>query len=238
MANTLGIHDDEALNLVRDIEKAFDVNIGKESESILTVGQLHDLLLRKIPLRDTDKKCASAVAFYRLKQGIKTLGLDVQAAPSADLRQLEINGAKNSLRALEKETGLRLPEPGFTRLGLFGLYTSLFSFFAFAGFSIYHPLDFWHLILVVIFLAGITIARLTPGKLPKSCSTLGKLAEKTAALNYGDLIKLGASHSDKQIWKNLVALLQNDILSASEITRDTFFSQSQLSKKISRHALN
>jgi len=69
-----------------------------------------------------------------------------------------------------------------------------------------------------------------PGKLPKGCSTLAGLTRKVAALNFGRLIKLGANHCENEIWKNLLELLSEFALPKSEITRETYFLQSQLRK--------
>ena len=64
MANTLGLDDDlDGVELVRDSEKAFEIKIANnEAERLLTVGQLYDLLLSKIPVDDAQRKCASAMS--------------------------------------------------------------------------------------------------------------------------------------------------------------------------------
>jgi hypothetical protein len=67
-----------------------------------------------------------------------------------------------------------------------------------------------------------------PGKLPANCSSLADLTRAAAAMNYGRLVKMGARHRDEDIWENLVGALSGYALPKLEITKETFFLQSQL----------
>jgi hypothetical protein len=62
-------------------------------------------------------------------------------------------------------------------------------------------------------------------------NTLADLTKAAAAMNYGRLLKMGARHRDDDIWDNLVEALSNYALPKPDITRETFFLQSQLKKR-------
>jgi acyl carrier protein len=70
MPNTLGLDDDlEPVEVVRHLERIFDIRVSnEEAESIFNVGEFYDLLLDKIPSNDADRKCASAMTFYRIRR--------------------------------------------------------------------------------------------------------------------------------------------------------------------------
>jgi hypothetical protein len=235
VANTLGLDDDlDSVELVKNIEEAFDIEIGNEAEQVFAVGELYDLVRRKIPVNDTDKKCASAMTFYRLRQGLGRMGYKARLSPAADIRFLERGGTKTNIRKLESETGLRLPRSDLTTTALVGcLAPVLLPVIWIAVSRVFpdYPVPNWLIYGLMAFpVYWGAILFLDPGRLPKDATTLGGLSRKTAALNYGKLIREGASRSDNQLWENLVELLSDYALPKSEITRETVFLQSQIKK--------
>jgi hypothetical protein len=84
---------------------------------------------------------------------------------------------------------------------------------------------------VGLVVAGVILKYGDSGELPPHCETLADLTRTVAAMNYGSLVKLGARHRDEDIWENLVDALSGYALSKLEITRETFFLQSQLQKR-------
>lgn len=237
MVNSLGLDDDlDGVELVQDLEKAFDISIAdSEAEQILTVGQLYDLLLSKFPADETHRKCASAMAFYRLRRAIKNLDQDTELNPSTDLTFLEARGLKATFRKIQEQSELRLPRLGISvgaSLGclgvalLFAVAGGASKFFQWGFLSEVNGFE-WAGAFVAVAWA---ILYFDDGKLPKNCSTLGGFTKQVAAMNYGRLIRVGASHRDIDIWNNLLELLSSYALPKSEITRDTFFLQSQLKK--------
>jgi hypothetical protein len=59
---------------VRRLERVFDIEVAAEDVSrVFTIGDFHDLLLSKIPPNEADRKCASAMAFYRIKGALQRL---------------------------------------------------------------------------------------------------------------------------------------------------------------------
>jgi hypothetical protein len=91
MPNTLGLDDDmEPAEVVDELARVFDVAISnEEAESILTVGDFYDLLLRKLVPGEGDGKCATAMAFYRIRRALRSLGYGQDLTPATDLRFLE-----------------------------------------------------------------------------------------------------------------------------------------------------
>lgn len=235
MPNTLGLDDDlDSVELVRDLEKAFEIKIANdEAERLLTVGQLYDLLLNKIPTDDAQHKCASAMTFYRMRSAIRNLGPANHLVPASQINFLEVVGLRSSFKKIERVSGLRLPRPAMTYIGGTGCLFMLTAFVAAFGLGWFFDLPLLSVPIgacVASVFLGYAVLRFDPGKLPKGCATLGELTHKTVALNYGKLVRMGAHHSSDTLWDNLLELLSGYRLPKSEITRDTFFVQSQLQK--------
>jgi hypothetical protein len=240
MTNTLGLDDDDdPAEVALLVERAFDINfLPEELEKIVTVGEFYDLLLTKIPPSDADKKCASAMAFYRIRSALRRLGLGGHLGghltPASDMRVLERGGTKANIRKLEAWCGLDLPYPVPTRAGVIaalGVFVAIVAATVLAvSFVPNGLLGFASMALG--FFAALAAASgilngVDPGKLPADCGTLGDLSRKAAAMNYGRLVKMGARHRDADVWENLTELLSCYELPKAEITRETVFLQSR-----------
>lgn len=229
MQNTLGLDDDlDGIELVQELELVFDVEVSdREAERILTVGEFYDLLLSKLPQNDADKKCTTAMAFYRLRSALRLLGYGDKLAPASDIRALERGGTKSNLKKLASKAGLRMPKTVSTRGGQLA---ALFGFIlVLAGVSWVSP-EAGSMALgtmAALIFAGAILQYADPGKLPPHCVTLGDLARRAAPLNYGRLIKMGARHRDQDIWEFLVEALSGYALPKSEINRDTVFLETE-----------
>jgi hypothetical protein len=229
MPNTLGLDDDlEPVEVVRHLERIFDVRVSnEEAERISNVGEFYDFLLDKIPSNDADRKCASAMTFYRIRSALRTLGYGDGLTLASDIHGLERGRTRKNLRDVERESGLRMPETVPTPIGRVG---SLCGFVAtLAGvFSLQPGLASAFLgMLAGLIAAGAILKYLDPGKLPANCGTLADITKMVAVRNYGRLVKMGARHSNDTVWETLVEALSHHALPKSEITRDTFFLQSQ-----------
>ncbi|BCW90669.1 hypothetical protein sos41_38430 [Alphaproteobacteria bacterium SO-S41] len=226
--NTLGLDDDlDSVELVHEIEAAFGIKISNpEARQLETVGALFDLLLAKLPESSAGEKCASAMAFYRIRRGLKALGYDETFTPSSSLAFLEAEGAKRRFRDLEKETGLRLPGPRAAPGAIFmgGGWVLICTVLG----IVVDQRWFLGIAPVCVLLVLDLITRLHPGGLPRNCATLGELTKKTALINLGQLIQKGACRNDQVVWDALIKLLSIYDLPPSEISRDTYFLQSQL----------
>jgi hypothetical protein len=196
------------------------------------VGEFYDLLLTKISPNDADGKCASAMAFYRIRSALRRPGqgdhLGDRLTPASDIRVLERGGTKANIRKLEASCGLDLPYPVITRAGCIaalGVFVAIMAasfFFPVLG-SASGALGF---IAALIAAFGILIG-VDPGMLPANCRTLGDLSIRAAAMNYGRLVKMGARHRDGDIWETLTEVLSCCELPKAEITRETVFLRSR-----------
>jgi hypothetical protein len=232
MQNTLGLDDEDSVAIVRDLELIFDLEVSnQEAERILTVGDFNDLLLSKLPPNEADRKCASAMTFYRIRTALRRLGYGDKLTPASDARILERGRTRSNLKKVEVEVGLRLPSAVSTRMGRFA---ALFVFVMVLAtvFSLQPGLA----AAVGGTIAGLIVAGAIleygdPGQLPPNCDTLAGLTRKAAGMNYGRLVRMGARHRDEDIWENLAEALSGYALPKTEITRETVFLQSQLKKR-------
>jgi hypothetical protein len=238
MINSLGLDDDlDSVELVRLVELAFDIRIAnEEAEAITNVGELYDVLLKKIPRDETNRKCASAMAFYRLRRALVDLRSGDKLAPQFDMAPWRSVHAKPFFRQIGERTGLNMPRPVFSWIGKTGGWIALAWLIAAIvdfALSIMHRAvpDSLSFFCWSALPAAYLLAQFDPGRLPKDCSTLGVLAKKVAILSYGKLVKSGADTSDSAIWKAMLDVLSSfNGFPADQITGETLFLESQLRK--------
>jgi len=244
MLKTLGLDDDlDSVELMIVLEKVFDTKISDEEAKVISkVGHLFDLLMKKMSADDVNRKCASAMAFYRVRRALIDMETNVGRSPSSGLSPLQSLYTKSFVRLLEECSGLRLPRPAFSFTGKMGngiLVAGIFSalvtiilgfIFVLLSSSIGEPLIAASIILFVggSFM-GCTLMGIDQGCLPSSCLTLGALASKAAHMSYGRLVKQGANIRDSSVWKAMVEALSDFTnVSADQITRDTYLLRSAL----------
>jgi hypothetical protein len=232
MSNTLGLDDDlDDVELIRELEAVFDIALSPaETLPLVTVGDVEALLLRRLPESEAGRKCASAMAFYRLRGALERLGHGGRPVPAAPLSSLVRGRVRAKLKRVERESGLRLPAAPATRLG---------CLVACAGFVATMAGAFWLLAVVPalivggaqgLFVACVMLRFMDPGQLPVSCATLASLARAAAVLNHGQLIRAGARHRAEDVWATLLEVLSNYALPKAEITRKTYLLRSQSQK--------
>lgn len=232
MPNTLDwVGDGDDISAVRDIEEIFEIAFSPaELVAMQTVGDLQDLVLAKLPADRDMGKCATAMAFYRLRRALNAREPNVRITPATDMAAFRAPWIRQFFRDLERQTGLSLGGPAHTWIGSLGwtlvllplmlvLPTLLVSVFASVS-----PW-FWAA-LIVMFAAGILLLRFDPGRLT---GTVGDLVRKAADRNYGRLMKQGAKGRDAEIWRLLTETLAHESrLKPDTITRETVFFRSQL----------
>jgi hypothetical protein len=246
MLGTLGLDDDDAIDALVRVENAFDVAISDdEAKSISTAGQMFELLRGKLDADDANRKCASAMALYRVRRTLNDLGVGVGRAPSSDLSGLDRVYTKSFVKSLEQRSALRMPQPAFGLVGNVGcalIFVGIFG--ALAGIVAAFPLIFISdsaasqllvasiILLVGGLVAGVALLCLDAGRLPKNCRTLGALAANAANLSYGRLVKQGADGRDSRMWKTLVEILSDFAdVPADQIARETYFLASALKRR-------
>jgi acyl carrier protein len=235
MENTLGLDDDlDGVELIRSVEKAFDVRIPKaDAEKMRTVGDLYEWIVHNVAAHSDGRKCATAMTFYRLKRVFQRLGVGSQLLPSTELQILETKNLKVPFSDLARETGLQMPSvvprPA-TIAALFMLGILAIGILASSEFLSRNAVPIPAVLALVVIVGWWAYAR-DNGRLPGNCSTFGELCKKTAVMNYGRLIKMGAYHAPDNVWDTLIDLLTVYALPKRQITRDTVFLASQLKNR-------
>jgi hypothetical protein len=238
MTNTLGLDGSlDDVEMLLDIQSAFGVTIAnEEAAKLYTVGDLFDLLRAKISPDMAARKCATAMAFYRLRRALGEHGISARARPDAKLTALKFAYTKKFVTTLEEKSGLKLPAPALRWTGFIGVLAvlaaivfSLLLLIIGIGLSYSYWNTDWigramAMLLLGVLPAGLLAIWLDPGCLPQDCATLGALAEKTAQRSFGLLVDQGADRSDHRIWQTLTGVLLHHTADLGEvdITRGTY----------------
>lgn len=224
--NTLGWDDAmDSVEALRALEAIFEIEIDDdEAAAIQTVGDLFDVILEK-RAPGPSGKCASAMAFYRLRQALGVARL----APTRDITFLNQRGAKAALKDLHATTGLAVPPARYAWLGTIGCAAACVGGLALA-LAFFVALDghhcVWLLGAALTMTAGIAATRFDKGLVPRGCETLGGLARATASASYGELVCHGARARESEMWDILTATLAARA-NVAEINRHTTFYQGQ-----------
>ena len=218
--NLVGDGDD--VDLALDVEKAFAVKLtDAEARRCETVGRLYDIVASKLNISDArGLRCPTALAFFRLRAGLRRIGYQHRVTSKTKLRSLfRGREGKAVRRRLETETGLALRFPMLDSMGL-----GVLSFVLVAGLVAALGLGSWMPLLAGIG-ATIIIARLLPQPLPAETKDLGQLAVACAVWNYGQLSAACGGARSSDLWKALVEILVQHCGTEfrSEIDRGTRF---------------
>jgi hypothetical protein len=231
MPNTLDwVGDGDDVAAITALEQVFEIAFSDaELKALKAVGDLHDLVLAKISRSNDTGKCASAMAFYRLRQALAANGPDGRITPATEMVIFSAPSLKDFFRRLSEQTGLRLKGPTHTWVGYIGEACWLLPLMAalplLAWSAIVRPEPYVFAGLVGLFIVGLVLVRLDPGRLT---GTVGTLAREAARANYGRLVKQGARGRDAEIWGILIEILTDESrLNPREITRETVFFRSQ-----------
>jgi len=233
MVNTLDLDDDLGdAELIRSLESAFDLKMPRDLSRVSDVGQLFDVLLSQFLSVDRGRKCATAMAFYRLRGALCDLRNE-RLSPSFTLNVVKDISVKRMFRQLSRKTDLKLPKRALTAIGNSGSLLIVIAFMAI--FPLYilgdqNVIDMrWLWAIPAGIAAGVAAIKFDPGRLPSDCQTLGDLARKTATLNYGRLAKQGAKATEEDIWREFREIVsQQSDVAPEHIRRDTVFFRKQL----------
>lgn len=238
MPNTLGLDDDlDSEEALLALEEAFGLKISNdEAVRCETVGDIYDLLQSRFaPQIGTGGACMTSMAFYRLRKALRRMHPDAEFRPSTSLARYSRSNARKFLDQLATQSGLRLPGAQGRWLSGVGCLSFVGAFVVLFLAETNHA-PFWFLGAAVLLVIGMLMVRLDPGDLPDHSSTLGDLATKATALNFGLLARSGAAVRNKGLWDAMADVLSElgeRQLSKAEILRETFILQKQL--KHTRH---
>lgn len=230
MPNTLGLDDDlDGNDLVDLVEKSFGIRFtNAEWETFRTVGDIFEVIRRHFSSRqDGADRCATAMAFYRLRSALSDLNPNIKLEPGTRLEEVSTLSARAVFKTLRMRTGLRLPPRRLTSLGDFGMWCLVAGPIGLiATFGLDRQL--WPVPALAIAI-GVPLLMVDPGKFPAELQTLGDLSRTVAGLNFGQLAAAGAEPRDKDLWNALTEVLsQYSILPKSEMQPGTFLLQSQM----------
>jgi hypothetical protein len=222
MPNTLGLWGDlDDLELLRDIEASFDVSFcDDEPTKWFTVGDVFAALEREFSVQaSAGGKCATSMAFFRLRRALTELGVEGRLKPDFSFSAVKQLSPRRLIKELEKRSGLRLPSPTLSYAGaglLLLAFTGLVaSFFIGNGWLIL-------CLLAVLVLGFPVIGTVDRGMLPMGSKTLGGLARAAATRNYGRLVGEGAGMREGDLWRVFCDLLaDHTALPKDEIARET-----------------
>src|SRR5215510_9107903 len=252
MPDALDPHDFSQSRAAANVEEFFEVEFSEsEVETIVTIGDLYDLLLKKFPPNEDNRKCAGAMAFYRLRRALSDKRPRKELSPSFELTSLDGISAQALFKDLEQATGLKLPPHDPARIGKIANWIGMIgcamwvlgwiaALVAFVTLKILYGGAAGFLYGIAIGLGSVAIGvgafslmqfidRYDPGVIPEDYRTLGSLARRAAWLNYAALAKSGAARTEKVIWQMFTELLSREIrheglhLAPSEIAREIRF---------------
>ncbi|WP_143755023.1 acyl carrier protein [Caulobacter sp. BP25] len=229
MSNTLGLDDDlDPVEAVIGLEKAFALKISDgEAAACNTVGDIYDLLLARFAGRIGEPgACMTSMAFYRLRRSLRVVCPGTDWRPDTALTPLAGGNVRAFFVELRRVSGLQMPEPRGTWLGGIGGGLALLAIVGAAIAAIKGALIVG-LASAAMLVVGVVLIRLDPGGLPEGCVTLGDLATKVGALNYGALAGVGGAVRPKDLWDAMAEVLsaQSDF-PASAMRRDMLILQS------------
>jgi hypothetical protein len=200
MKPSLGLYGDlDEVELVHDVEGAFGVRFPDEAlADCYTVGDLFGLVVARLPEGGPGaERCASAMAFYRLRRAVRTLAPGIELRPSTPIEGLPgvpVRALDSACLAVE---GMRVPyscRPARSGLGLLSA-VALPIVILLAG------APAWTAIIALPLSAALW--RLSPLRFPPPIRTIGDLAERIAAHSIGSLAANGARLGPEEAWKAL-----------------------------------
>jgi len=237
MLTSLKLVQDDDLDLLRDVEQAFDIRIPPEaSMPMRTLGDLHRWLLNTLPPAQSGGRCPSAMAFYRLRQAAKSVEITEQIRPVTPLDALAAKPAR-FLRRLQKQTQLVLPAAKLRWTGRMG--SALVAICLLVGIVAAANGNLLHAVVSAGGLAfGAILMLLDRGAFPGGLLTFGDLSRRAAALNRKALKLEGARHIAGEEWDALAAIAAElTALPADQIEPETFFYQEDYERSVREGAV-
>jgi hypothetical protein len=225
MPNTLGLDDDlDPVEAVVRLEKAFAVKIrDDEAASCSTVGDIYDLLHARVATKlGGPGACMTSMAFYRLRRSLRGTHPGVEFRPTTPLTKYAGPNARRFLNRLGRDTGLQLPGPQRGWLSGLGFHLILIAVVSSVAVAVTKGPTISYFGGIALFAAGIASIKLDPCALSGDCTTLGELATKASALNYGSLAGAGGAVRPNDLWDAMTEVLSGlSELPRSGISRDT-----------------
>lgn len=218
--NFVGDCDD--LDVLVSVENAFAVTISdSEAEGCETFGQLFDVVRSKLQGHDHGGlKCPSAVAFYKLRLGLRGCGFPGKITPATDLSTyFRQNGARKTRKELADRVELALPHLRLTSFSI-AVLACVLAIGAVGSFN----QSAWTPVLISICLS-IGLTRLLPCELPDEVASMKDFTTSCTAWNFGHLASRCGGARSHDIWNALALVVRESSGTGFEgaINRETRF---------------
>ncbi len=226
--NTLDlVGDGDDTDLIEEIEASFGIELEDgETETLKTIGDLQDVLVRKLGASDRRREgCLTAAAFYRLRRAVSDVEGCQDIAPATPLDSHLVGSDYGKWREeVARRSGLRLPVgeagPLVTVVFLLLFFGSPIAAAIFCFCFVYGP---WGLLALAGWALLRPSCRLRPDLAPSEHPDLGSLARVVVCLNYRKLSDaLGSRHPD-DIFIALEGIVRHTIDFDGTIDRRTSF---------------
>ena len=208
----------DGVELVMEVEDAFGIEITDDEASlIVTVGDLHDCVLRKLKLVRSGR-CLTAATFYRLRRSlVRLLGRERREVwPTTTLDYiLPARSRRRRWPELRRDLGYALPglcRPAWAcRLIVAGCaclpvlsIVGARDWFRLAGAG-------WLAAATISFVALATWATRPLARRIRDCQTVGDLADAILACNFGKIVDEVGSVSEPDTWKVLTYIIAEQL---------------------------
>lgn len=206
----LDLDGDDYAALWDGVEDAFGLAIPDEAHGWTTVGDIQAWLEAAMPAADQAGKCATSMAFYRLRAALRPLASE-PIRPDTALAAFGL-----SPRRLHRHLSAALD---------FQVHVQTLGGWAMGGIVLIVAglgLAFVDVRFLWLLLPGIALVRVDPGLF--SPATVGELARQAARAHFAAFAKAGADRRSPAIW----AALQSTILDALELDDRSISRQTRL----------
>lgn len=195
MLDSLDLDGDDAWDIERNLESAFEISLSDLDRPCVTVGDVHDRVLERFAAGPGEGRCATSMAFYRLRAALGSTMPGGWIGPETALRHARMSPDRLN-RHLRDATGMDL-HVGYgawpTLLGLASVCLAL-------ALAVLLRDGRW-----LLLACGVALIPLDRGACGRQ--TVGDVAREAAALNFARLARDGADHRPERIWRVIVQIV-------------------------------
>lgn len=201
------------VELVIAIEEGFGIQISDAAaSSVVTVGDLHDLVAGSLGEPDTER-CLTSAAFYSTRRAIAAASrIDRRLVrPSSSLREFLPSGDRREVWArIQEELKLMLPPLEHTRAAKLFILASALVVVLVPAIYLRVALTWYPLLLLLGLIVGALFLKLLQGwatEFPRLCLTVGDLAKSVLAANHAQFVRDAGGVNRKELWETLCRIV-------------------------------
>ncbi len=210
----------DTVELVMDIEEAFDISIPDERASrMMTVGDVYEFILeRTTDATLSSNRCITAGAFYELRRHCRSIGFPIRDfRPRSKIDSVvPLIGRRFYWNALASRMEVRFPSlarPSWLTL----LICTLAAGVAFSVFGLYAKpnvaIGIAYSVILGVAIMAILVLLTKPFAIypPSTCSTVRDLVTNIVAINYHTLAKRYSTRNPTDIWNALQLIVAEQL---------------------------